>query len=313
MSESVPSRIRDDVLVSVMVCTWNPRRDVLSRVLDALARQTLSPNVWELLIIDNGSVPPVEMPEFPDGRIHCRLIVEPVADVTNARIRGIREARGALIVIVDDDNVLDPGYLAEVVTLAETRPNLGAFGGRISPDFGAVPPAWLRPFHAHLALVDFEHDAWSNRSFPRDVVPCGAGMCIRRPLAEAWADKAESDPRRLALGRKGDSLIRGEDTDMALICIDQGYATGRFTALHLTHVIHSQRLEFEYQRRLARDLGLSNGRLLAMRGDLGRVTHAKVWLRTWASWLGLKYRGPARSIDLAYYRGFLEGARNGGL
>jgi glycosyltransferase involved in cell wall biosynthesis len=300
-----------DVLVTVVLCTWNPRRDVLARALDALAKQSLPADAWELLIIDNGSAPPVEMPEFPGAAIRCRVVVEPIVGLTSARIRGIREARGPLIVFVDDDNVLDRDYLATALNLAETRPDLGAFSGRVSPEFAVEPPAWLRPFHAYLALSDFDRDAWSTKTFPDDVLPCGAGMCIRRAPVEAWAQAVAADPRRLSLGRKGQSLLSAEDTDMALACIDQGYATGRFTALHLTHVIPAGRLEFDYLRRLARDLGVSYGRLLAMRGDLGVVARAKVWLRTTMSWLGLKYRGPARAIDLAYHRGFLEGVKSG--
>jgi glycosyltransferase involved in cell wall biosynthesis len=265
-----------------------------------------------LIVVDNASDPPLELPPLGLGGIRCHTVVEPAIGLTAARIRGIHEATGDLLVFVDDDNLLDPGYLAEAAALAETRPDLGAFGGRISPDFAVEPPAWLAPFRSYLALVDFDRDAWSRRTFPHAVLPCGAGMCIRRPLAEAWARAAAADPRRMAFGRTGDSLASAEDTDMALSCIDRGYATGRFTALHLTHIIPAGRLELDYQLRLARGLGLSYGRLLAMRGDLDRRSHLKIRARTMLSWLGLKYRGPARVIDLAYHRGFLEGARAGG-
>jgi hypothetical protein len=299
------------VTVSVVLCTRNPRWEVFDRVLAALAKQTLPPEAWELLVVDNGSDPPLGPAALPGGEVRCRTVVEPAIGLTAARVRGINEATGDLLVFVDDDNLLDPRYLAEAAAIAETRPDLGAYGGRISPEFASTPPAWLEPFRAHLALVEFARDAWSRETFPHDVLPCGAGMCVRRLLAVAWARAAAADPRRMGFGRAGDSLASAEDTDMALSCIDSGYATGRFTALHLTHVIPAGRLEFDYQLRLARGLGLSYGRLLRMRGDLDLRSHAKVWARTLMSWLGLKYRGPARAIDLAYHRGFLEGAWSG--
>jgi hypothetical protein len=49
------------------------------------------------------------------------------------------------------------------------------------------------------------------------------------------------------------------DTDCVLTCLDNGVGSGRFTALHLTHVIPAGRLEFAYQRQLARDIGWSWG------------------------------------------------------
>ena len=102
----------DRPAVSVVLCTWNPRREILSRVLESLARQTLAAAEWELVVVDNASYPPVEV-ALPAGcEIQCRKVVEPVVGLAAARIRGIREARGELLVFVDDDNVLDADYLA---------------------------------------------------------------------------------------------------------------------------------------------------------------------------------------------------------
>jgi hypothetical protein len=37
----------------------------------------------------------------------------------------------------------------------------------------------------------------------------------------------------------------------------------------------------------------------------------RILVRTIVAWLGIKHRGPARALDLAYYRGFLAGAARG--
>jgi Glycosyl transferase family 2 len=42
-------------LISVIVCTHNPRLDYLRRTIGGLKRQTLSPEQWELLLIDKAS------------------------------------------------------------------------------------------------------------------------------------------------------------------------------------------------------------------------------------------------------------------
>jgi glycosyltransferase involved in cell wall biosynthesis len=41
--------------LSVIICTHNPRKDYLERVLKALQEQTLPSESWELLLIDNAS------------------------------------------------------------------------------------------------------------------------------------------------------------------------------------------------------------------------------------------------------------------
>ena len=41
--------------VSVVIPTHNPRRDYLAQTLEALAAQTLAPEKWELVVVDNKS------------------------------------------------------------------------------------------------------------------------------------------------------------------------------------------------------------------------------------------------------------------
>ena len=90
-------------------------------------------------MIDNGSQPPLQLPVV-NGLPPCRLIAEPTPGIAAARVRGIREAAGELIVFVDDDNLLDPAYLETAARIAESFPQLGAFGGRITANGGLCLP-----------------------------------------------------------------------------------------------------------------------------------------------------------------------------
>ena len=47
------------MLLSVLICTHNPRRDYLDQVLAALRAQTLPVAEWELIVVDNASARPV--------------------------------------------------------------------------------------------------------------------------------------------------------------------------------------------------------------------------------------------------------------
>src|SRR5215216_3255811 len=97
--------------LSVIICTHNPRREYLERALAGLAAQTLPRDQWELVLVDNASNPPLE-PWFDVSREpKPRLIQETQLGLTHARLRGVRESSGEIIVFVDDDNVLAPDYL----------------------------------------------------------------------------------------------------------------------------------------------------------------------------------------------------------
>lgn len=295
---------------SVVVCTRNPKPAIFGRVLAAISAQTLPAADWELVVIDNGSTPAVVI-EPPPGLRSVRVIVEPQAGLTFARIRGIYETVGELIVFVDDDNLLDPRFLETAIRLSYEFPQIGVFGGRIIGEFETQPPEWLTSFLSHLAVADVARDEWSNLSDERAVLPCGAGLCVRRPAAEAWAAAVAFDPGRLALGRSGERTLACEDTDLVLTCVDRGYGSARFTALQLTHVIPEARVEFPYNLGLARDIGWSWGRLQALRGRATRGRRATALLKAALAFLGVKHRGRERRLDLAYHWGVWRGMGTG--
>ena len=92
--------------VSVIICTHNPRPDAFRRVLDSLAAQTLPKAQWELLLVDNASDDRLE-PRWPlSWHSNARHVREDQLGLTAARLRGIRESRGDVLIYVDDDNVL---------------------------------------------------------------------------------------------------------------------------------------------------------------------------------------------------------------
>src|SRR5689334_22435941 len=141
-----------DLDASVIICAHNPRHSYLSRVLEALQNQTLQRERWELVLVDNASdarlIDSFDLRWHPNGR-HVR---EEVLGLTQARLRGISETRSDLIIFVDDDNVLDADYLEQAARIAAERPYLGAWGGRILPEFEVPPAKWTEPWWGLLAV-----------------------------------------------------------------------------------------------------------------------------------------------------------------
>ena len=117
-----------DDLISVIIPTYNPDLNRLSKTLAGLQKQTLPPNKWELIIVNNNSTLPINVPLnwHPDSRI----IIEPTQGLTYARLRGFTSAKGDIIILVDDDNVLEENYLQRVLDIFKKHPKLGAAGGK---------------------------------------------------------------------------------------------------------------------------------------------------------------------------------------
>ena len=103
--------------ISVILCTHNPRKDYLRRVLAGLRAQTLPLHQWELLLVDNASAASLAGRFDLSWHPNARHVREEELGLTPARLRGIREASGAILVFVDDDTVLAPDYLEQALTV----------------------------------------------------------------------------------------------------------------------------------------------------------------------------------------------------
>lgn len=263
--------------ISVIICTHNPSHDRLSRVLRALQAQTLQPELWDLLLIDNASETPVTITSEEANRVPIRVVREEELGLTPARLRGIRESKGELLVIVDDDNVLADDYLEAAIDVAAKHPHIGAFGGSIRGEFETPPPEWIGPYLSGLAVCEIGQNYWSNVLGWSLAVPYGAGMCVRRSVGEDYARKVMADPRRKALDRKGRELGAGGDGDLAWCAIDLGMGTGRFCSLRLTHLIPSCRLTQQYIVRLYAGFAGSGLLLQSLRSG-GELRRERAWV-----------------------------------
>lgn len=243
--------------LTVIICTHNPRKEFLDRTLEALEAQTLPKDVWEFLLIDNASETSVAGRWSIGWHPNSAHLHEPRLGLTFARLTGIAAAKAPWLVFVDDDNLLAPDYLENACHIAESKPFLGVFSGKITGEFEIPPPEWLVPDLDMIAVRDLTKDIFSN-FYTWDASPVGAGMVIRKEIATAYREDSLINPIKKMLGRSGKSLSSGEDTDMILTALDRGFAIGRFTNLELIHLIPRGRLEKTYILKLCEGVAYSN-------------------------------------------------------
>jgi glycosyltransferase involved in cell wall biosynthesis len=234
------------VQISVIICSYNPREDYLRRVLDALERQTLAKDHWELLLIDNASAKPLNSKYDLNWHPNSRHVLEEELGLTPARLRGMREASAELLVFVDDDNVLADNYLEECFSISQEHTKIGCFGSsNISPDFEQKPSPELEKFVHILAIKTSNENSWSNN--PRDgVIPWGAGLVVRKMVAWQYLKSVEKCPIRKNLDRKGKSLVSGGDDEFSWVACSIGQGKGIFHSLQITHLIDKKRVNLKY-------------------------------------------------------------------
>ena len=239
------------IQISVIICSHNPREDYLQRVLDALDRQSLAKEHWELLLIDNASAKPLNSKYDLNWHPNSRHVLEEELGLTPARLRGIREACAELLVFIDDDNVLPVEYLQTALKISQEYPFLGAWGGGCEPEFEVPPPGWIEPYLGNLAILNINRPSWTNQYFDYRCTPIGAGMCIRKYPAQKYLETVKMRNSSEHLDRRGGELVSCGDHDMAYCALDLGLGVGLFPELKPKHLIPSSRLEKSYILRLS--------------------------------------------------------------
>jgi glycosyltransferase involved in cell wall biosynthesis len=216
--------------------------------MEGLRAQTMPHSRWELLLIDNGSdeslASRIDLSWHPEGR----HILEEELGLTPARLRGIAEATGDLLIFVDDDNVLQRDYLEAASQISVNHPYLGAFGGSIEAEFEVEPDPRLQSLLPSLAIRGVTGAKWAN--FGSAALPFGAGLCVTAKVAQAYAANTSGSEIRRCLDRRGGSLMGGGDLDLAMTSYGLGMGVGLFDKLVVTHLIDKRRLSPQYLHRV---------------------------------------------------------------
>jgi GT2 family glycosyltransferase len=222
---------------SVVICTAN-RRPRLAETLE-----TLLPHVdarpardVEVIVIDNGSTDDTPRLLGEAAAAHpgtLRAVREERAGLSAARNRGVREARGEVLLFLDDDALPAPGWLDSYLSAFDGS-GVAAAGGPVEPIFDGPLPAWLDArFLPYLSVWDRGPEAIRLRY---NELPRGANMAIRRAAFAAYGDFLEQ------LGRKGESLRSCEEIELFLRLERGGEEILYLPAARVRHHVGTQRL-----------------------------------------------------------------------
>lgn len=193
--------------LSVVMATYN-RPLLLERLLGQFARQSLAPERFELVVVDDGSAEPVSARIDPGAYpFALRLLVQANAGAAAARHRGILAARAPLLVIVDDDMQVEPGFLAAHLA-AHPAGSRRAVLGRIRADPELHEMPFFERWYAHR-LDTLAEKVLSGRYTLHGSALYTGNVSLRR------ADY-------LAVGGFDPALRRSEDAELGLRLVESG-------------------------------------------------------------------------------------------
>jgi glucosyl-dolichyl phosphate glucuronosyltransferase len=240
--------------VTVILCTYN-RSQLLPKALESVAASALPESIeWEVVVVDNNSKDRTR--EVVEGfccryPARFRYVLESRQGLSHARNAGIRGARGRVLAFMDDDVIVDPGWLWNLTQGLMSGEWAGA-GGRVLPVWTCALPRWLSSDdpHALAPFVFFDHGLEPG---PLHEPAFGANMAFQRAMFEKYGGF------RTDLGRCGDNLLSNEDTELGRRLLDGGERLRYEPSAVVNHPVAENRLQKKYL--LAWEFGKAQGNM----------------------------------------------------
>lgn len=244
-------------MASIVIPTRN-RAELLARCLRSLTSQTIHPECFEVIVVDNGSSDDtVAVATSFSNRLnlHCISASDPGLHV--GRHVGMRAARSDILMYADDDIEADPSWIKSVVRAFNTGADL--VGGNNYPCFESEPPDWLRQW--------WEQPVYLGRALGYlSVLDFGTGCCPldwryvwgcnfsirRRVLEEIGGFHPDGMPREL-LHLRGDG-----ESYVARMVYRRGGKIWFDSGASVHHLVPSERMTLHYFQQRAFSQGVSD-------------------------------------------------------
>jgi glycosyltransferase involved in cell wall biosynthesis len=230
---------------SVIIGTYN-RAATLEMMLTSLRNSIVDRKYsWELLVVDNNSSDWTR--QVVDRMAHdfpcpVRYLFEGRQGLSRVRNLGIAEARGELLLFTDDDVIVHPGWVQEIIIGFASHDCLG-IGGKIEAVWEQEKPPWYSntgPYRLFGAIIEYDFgDDIQEAVSP----PFGANMAFRRDAFRRYG------LFRTDLGISGKNRIVGEDTDFSLRLLRGGDRVLYLPSAIIHHPVEPARIQKSYFER----------------------------------------------------------------
>jgi len=223
-------------------------------VLKSIAENDFYVEKYEIILINNNSTDNTEnecvrfQNDFP--QVNFRYFVEKNQGLSYARNRGIDEAKGEMLIFLDDDAFVGKNYLEKLTEYLSLYPKMSAFGGKITPIFeSGKTPAWFSSWSS--SFISALDKGKNVKEFTGIAYPIGANMGFYKKCVEKTGNF------NVELGRKEKNLAGGEEKDLFNRFKENGLKIYYFPDIEAFHVIPENRTTYDYIKKLGLGVGAS--------------------------------------------------------
>lgn len=295
---------------SAVICSYNRARFIINAI-DSIFNQDYDKRLYEVIVVDNNSpdntLALLATYKAAHPQYNFRYFTETEQGVAHARTRCAKEAKGEIVMFLDDDSTAEPGWLSSTIAFFDEHPDVYSTGGKIIPKFLTGIPDWYSKYF--FGLVGNFDQGPKVKQLNGVRYPCGANMAFRKKVFE------EIGYFNADLGRKGTGLLATEEKDIYLRVLASGHKVFYLPHVAVLHSVEANKFDKAYVKRHSK--GIGGGERLLLKGQTFALV--KKFFEYFAKWgyavvygLGFLLRGQwSKFIMLERFRwwvimGFLD-------
>lgn len=194
-------------MISAIISTYN-REKYLPKLFKSICKQDYLD--FEIIIVNNNS--PGNTKELTskfikeNPNIKISYFIEKKQGLSFGRNRGIKEAKGNIIIFLDDDAYISNNYFHKIAMYFDKYSDVMAIGSKILLEYESKVPDWENPFLN--SLLGYFNLGEKTKYFNKNNYPRGSNMCFRKDVFNT-VGLFNTD-----LGRIGNKLSGGEEKDI---------------------------------------------------------------------------------------------------
>lgn len=156
----------------------------------------------------------------------------------------IAQTDHAALCFIDDDQVVETGFIASLTAGLEANPDDSIICGRIWPAWDGSEPLWVHAKPPYAIPIrpfpEFDLGSESRRLDSGERRPSGGNITVRRRVFQRIGGFS------VELGPTGHNLAGGEDHDFLQRAVDAGFHIRYLPAVRQLHAIDAQRTRTWY-------------------------------------------------------------------
>ena len=234
----------------MVICTYNRSRLLTETLASLYGDGYAGPAPIDVLVVANHCSDDTlaRLTEFrdhhPQSTLRLRWIEEPTPGKSHALNAAIASTDHDVLCFIDDDQIVEHGFLQSLVAGIDAHPADAIFCGRIWPAWDGSEPGWVHARAPYAIPIrpfpEFDLGQESRRITPADRLPSGGNISVRRQVFERIGGFS------VELGPSGHNLAGGEDHDFLQRAVGAGFAVRYLPGVRQLHAIDPERTRAGY-------------------------------------------------------------------